>query len=167
MGGDLTSVADSTVATSSSGSSCEALGSIEEDSGFSMDVSERQRERNKGGGLFEFQTLPPPDPPKVLEPVFLQFEIWGKGLAPKAPKKIFPFLRGNFFLPYVSILKILRILWRIQKCLENTENFLTPDLTCGSDLGWWEPQLMGKFFLKIFLPYLCMFKMIIASWGSF
>ena len=47
---------------------------------------------------------------------------------------VFSFLKG-FFFPYVSILKILRIWWRIQKCLKNTENFLTPDLTSGSDLG--------------------------------
>ena len=33
---------------------------------------------SKVGGLFEFQTPPPPDPPKVLEPVFLQFEILGE-----------------------------------------------------------------------------------------
>ena len=36
---------------------------------------------------------------------------------------------------HASILKILRILWRIQTCLKNTEKFLTPDLTSGSDLG--------------------------------
>ena len=43
--GSLTSVAHSSVTTSSSGSSREAL--AEEDSGFSTDVSERQRECKK------------------------------------------------------------------------------------------------------------------------
>ena len=93
---------------------------------------------NKGGGLFEFQTPPPPpDPPKVFEPVFLPFEILGERVGAKGAEIFFLlFLRGYiFFSPYVSILKILRILWRIQKCLKNTENFLIPDLTFGSDLG--------------------------------
>ena len=55
---------------------------------------------------------------------------------PKAPKIFFFALpEGVIFFPCVSILKILRILWRIQKCLKNTENFLTPDLTSGFDLG--------------------------------
>ena len=82
---------------------------------------------------------PPPSrpPPKFSNPSFSILRFWGKGSAPKAPKIFFwPFLRGYiFFSPYVSILKILRILWRIQKCLKNTEKFLTPDLTSGSDLG--------------------------------
>ena len=80
---------------------------------------------------------PPPDPPKVFEPVFLQFEILGERVGAKGAEIFFflPFLRGVLFSPYVSILKIRRILWRIQKCLKNTENFLTPDLTSGSDLG--------------------------------
>ena len=80
-------------------------------------------------------TKPPPPPPllqtppKFSNPSFSNLRFWGKG------SKIFlPFLRG-FFLPHVSIFKILRILSRFQKCLKNTENFLTPDLTSGSDLG--------------------------------
>ena len=36
---------------------------------------------------------------------------------------------------YVSILKILRILWRIQKWLKNTKKDFDPDPTFGSDLG--------------------------------
>ena len=36
----------------------------------------------EGGGLFEFQTPPPPPsrPPKVFEPVFLQFERVADGI---------------------------------------------------------------------------------------
>ena len=47
----------------------------------------------KEGGLFEFQTPPPPlqTPPKVFEPVFLQFEILGERVGAKgAEKKICP-----------------------------------------------------------------------------
>ena len=62
---------------------------------------------HKGAGLFKFLTPPP----------------------------FFAFLRGFCFSPYVSILKILRFFWRIQKCLKNTATFLTSDLTSGSDLG--------------------------------
>ena len=66
---------------------------------------------------------PPPDPPKVFEPIFLQFEILGERVGAKGTENFLPFLRGYFcFTPYVSLLKILRILWRIQKCLKNTEN---------------------------------------------
>ena len=83
---------------------------------------------------------PPPrplqTPPKLFEPVFLQFGILGKGSVPKAPKFSFPPLpEGVFLLPYVSILEKLRILWRFQKCLKDTENLLTPGLTSWSDLG--------------------------------
>ena len=35
-----------------------------------------------------------------------------------------------FFLPYVSMLKVLRILWRIQKWMKNTKKDID-----GSDLG--------------------------------
>ena len=80
---------------------------------------------------------PPPDPPKFSNPSFSNLRFWGKGSAPKAPKIFFFALPEGvfFFPPYVSILKILRILWRIQNFLKNTEMFLTPDLTSGSDLG--------------------------------
>ena len=37
----------------------------------------------------------------------------------------------------------------------NTEKDLTPDLTSGSDLHCWEPELMGNFFLKIFFHPIC------------
>ena len=81
---------------------------------------------------------PPPQtpPPKFSNPSFYNFRFWGKGLAPKGPKKFFALLEGeNLFSPYVSKLKTLRILWRLQKCLKSIEKFLTPDLTFGSDLG--------------------------------
>ena len=42
--------------------------------------------------------------------------------------------QGVFFLPYLSILKILTILRRIQKWVKNTEK-LTLDLTSRLDLG--------------------------------
>ena len=43
---------------------------------------------------------------------------------------------GNFFVrPYVSVLKILRILWRLQKWLKSTKKVFDPDPTSGSDLG--------------------------------
>ena len=40
-----------------------------------------------------------------------------------------------FVLPYVSMLKILRILWRIQKWVKNTKKHFDSDPTSGSDLG--------------------------------
>ena len=43
--------------------------------------------------------------------------------------------REMFVSPDVSILKILRILWRIQKWMKNTKKDFDPDLTSGSDLG--------------------------------
>ena len=58
----------------------------------------------------------PPDPPKVFEPMFLQFEILGERVGAKGAKIFFFALpEGVFFLSDVSILKILRILWRIKK----------------------------------------------------
>ena len=48
--------------------------------------------RTKGGGLFEIQTPPPSPspsrPPKLFVPVFLQFEISGKGAGAKGPKGV-------------------------------------------------------------------------------
>ena len=38
------------------------------------------------------------------------------------------------------ILKILRILWRIQKWMKNTKKDFDPDPTSRSVLGWWEPE---------------------------
>ena len=62
----------------------------------------------------------------------------------------------GFFLPYVSILKVLRILWRLQKWVKNSQKILTPDPTSGSDLGRWEPELMDNFFSKkSFTPFVC------------
>ena len=43
---------------------------------------------------------------------------------------------GNFCVPpYVSVLKILRILWRIQKWLKSTKKDFDPDPASGSDPG--------------------------------
>ena len=43
---------------------------------------------------------------------------------------------GIFFVrPYVSVLKILRILWRIKKRLKSTKKDFDPDPAPGSDLG--------------------------------
>ena len=43
---------------------------------------------------------------------------------------------GNFFVrSHVSVLKILRILWRIQKWLKSTKKDFDPDPASGSDLG--------------------------------
>ena len=46
--------------------------------------------------------------------------------APKEPEILFqPYGRGNFFVrPYVSVLKILRILWRIQNWLKSTKKVM-------------------------------------------
>ena len=52
----------------------------------------------KGGGLFEFQTPPPPRPPEVFEPVFLQFEVLGESVGAEGAK-IFLLLRGYLFYP--------------------------------------------------------------------
>ena len=46
--------------------------------------------------------------------------------------------QGEIFLPYLSILKILRILWRIEKWVKNTKKKLTPR----PDL-WVQSWLMG------------------------
>ena len=40
----------------------------------------------------------------------------------------------NFLFDPMSTLKILRILWRIQKWMKNTEKDFDPDPTSGSDL---------------------------------
>ena len=84
------------------------------------------------------QTPPPSRPPKVFEPVLLQFAISRKSAGAEGAEKNFGLLREGG-LPYVSILKMLRILWRIQKWMK-TKKYLTPDLTSGSDLGRWQPS---------------------------
>ena len=45
----------------------------------------------KGGGLFKSRTptIPPSRPPKVFEPVFLQFEILGESAGAKRAKFFF------------------------------------------------------------------------------
>ena len=58
----------------------------------------------EGGGLFKFQTPPPPpsppppsDPPKFSNLSFSNLRFWGKVLAPKALELFFGLLRGIFF----------------------------------------------------------------------
>ena len=97
----------------------------------------------EGGGPFEFPTPPPPPPsrppPKFSNLSFSNLRFWGERVGAEGAEFFFlPFPEGVIsFFPCVSILKILRILWRIQKPLKlkNTEKFLTPDLTSGFDLG--------------------------------
>ena len=52
---------------------------------------------------------PPPDPPKIFQPVFLQFEILGERVGPKAPK---------FFLPFLRVFSTLCVY------TQNTQNFV-------------------------------------------
>ena len=77
-----------------------------------------------GGGLgrtqrwppVRIQNPPPPSrPPKVFEPVFLQFEILGGNCWRQRRRNFFWASSGDFFLPNVSTLKILTFLWRIEK----------------------------------------------------
>ena len=67
---------------------------------------------------------------------------------PKTPNTFLALLKRLFFLAYVSTLKILKTLWTIQKCLKNTQK-IVPDLTSGSDLGCWEPELIGRSLLEL------------------
>ena len=96
---------------------------------------------SRGAACSNSNPLPPPPPvplqtPKVFEPVFVQFEVLGESVgAEGAPKFFCPPEGLFFFLPCVSIHKILRILWRIEEWVKNTEKNLTPDLTSGSALG--------------------------------
>ena len=62
-----------------------------------------------------------------------QWVLW----VPEAPEILFRHTAGgNFFVrPYVSVLKILRILWRIQKWLKSTTKDFDPDPASGLDLG--------------------------------
>ena len=36
--------------------------------------------------------------------------------------------------------------------MKNTKKDFEPDLTSGSGLGWWKPELMGNFFFKKIFP---------------
>ena len=82
----------------------------------------------KGGG----GGLPPPstDPKIVVRNNVLCRRLW---------RRRFCFRHragGNFFVPpYVSVLKILRISWRIQTWLKSTKKVFDPDPASGSDLG--------------------------------
>ena len=84
------------------------------------------------------QTAPHSRTPKVFEPIFLQFECWGKLLAP-ARNSFWPPEGEKFFSPYVSILEILRILWRIQKWVKNTKKKIDPQPNL---------MLMAEFFFE-------------------
>ena len=102
---------------------CGGLGCKRASRAYPWKVSMRKRTRTLlTTGLIRIQTPPPSRPPEVFEPVFLQFEIFGE-TASAAGARIFGFwpLKGEFFSPDVSILKILRILWRIQKWVKNTK----------------------------------------------
>ena len=69
---------------------------------------------------------PPPGGPK-REDVWSTF---GPNLAPKVLGFFFGIWWGGeiSFLPHECILKMLRILWGIQICMQNMNFFLTPDL---------------------------------------
>ena len=85
------------------------------------------RTRPQGGGV----TPPPSTDPKMV--------VQNNGSCGRQKRRRFCFRHtagGNFFVrPYVSVLKILRILWRIQKWLKSTKKDFDPDPTSGSDLG--------------------------------
>ena len=84
---------------------------------------------------------PPPSPPfqtpqsfRTRVPPICDFR--GKCWRQRRGKFYFGAPRGIFFcVPYVSILKILRIPGRIQEWLKNTKNICDPHPTSGSDLG--------------------------------
>ena len=67
----------------------------------------------KGGSLSESRH-PPADPPKFSNPSFSNLRFWGKLLVLQALEIFWP-LEGECFLPHVSLLQILRLLWRILK----------------------------------------------------
>ena len=96
----------------------------------------------EGGGLFEFQTpIPsPPRPRKVFKPVFLRIEILGTSVGTEGAENFYLASQRVFspFSPYVYILKILRIWWRIHKWVKDTQKKFDPrpDLRVG-------PWLMG------------------------
>ena len=50
---------------------------------------------------------------------------------------------GGGFIPHLGVVLYPR---PNSKMGEKHKNHLTPDLTSGSDLGRWEPELIGKFF---------------------
>ena len=82
----------------------------------------------KGGGGVP---SPPSTDPKMV--------VQNNGFCGRQRRRRFCFrhmARGNFFVrPYVSVLKMLRILWRIQKWLKSTKKDFDPDPASGSDLG--------------------------------
>ena len=85
------------------------------------------RTRPQRGGV----TPPPPstDPKMVVQ---------NNGFCGRWRRRRFCFRHtagGNLVRPYVSALKILRILWRIQKWMKSTNRDFDPDPTSGSDLG--------------------------------
>ena len=93
-------------------------------------------------------------PPKVLEPVFLQFEILGTGSAPKAPKSFLgPSLGGIMFLTLCVHTQNSQNFVENSKMFEKHTRLLTSDVSSGSDLGGYEPEPMSSFFPKnLFAP---------------
>ena len=91
----------------------------------------------KGGSLNPETETPPLQAPNVVEPFFVQFQILGTPVGANCAGFFFFFwpLEGDFVLPKVSLLKIIRFLSSIQKWVKNTKNILTSDPTSGSDLG--------------------------------
>ena len=95
---------------------------------------------SRGAACSNSRPQPPPPPPHPLQtppkfsnPSFFNLRFWRKGSAPKA--RVFFFFalpEGFFFKPSVSFLKILRILWRTQKCLKNAENHLEERSSTGA-----------------------------------
>ena len=84
------------------------------------------RPQREGGG-----TPPPSTDPKIV--------VRNNVLCWRQRRRRFCFRHragGNFFVrPYVSVLKILRISWRIQKWLKSTKKDFDPNPASRSDLG--------------------------------
>ena len=82
----------------------------------------------KGGGA-------PPPPPSTDPKIVVRNNV----LCRRRRRRRFCFryrAGGNFFVrPYVSVLKILRISWKIQKWLKSPKKDFDPDPASGSDLG--------------------------------
>ena len=79
---------------------------------------------------------PKPPPPPSTDPKMV---VQNNGFCGRWRRRRFCFRHtagGSFFVrPHVSVLKIFRILWRIQKWLKSTKKDFDPDPASGSDLG--------------------------------
>ena len=60
------------------------------------------------------------------------------------------------FSPYVCILKMPRIFWRIQMCMKNMKKNLTPDLPPPPKPSFWDrtPQGVENFFTDFFASHM-------------